>query len=565
MIISTGSRNIRWHRYFRVGVIAGVLALAASCTAGSTIGGSTASAPPPADSVDSGGPAGSTATGPAATVSTGAPSGSGSSAATGGGSAPAGGGSSPGPSGSGPALSIGFILEPTSLDFTQSGGAQSPQVLLTNVYETLVKLDQKSNIVPGLASAYQISPDRKTYTFTLRSGVTFTNGAPFTAADAKFSLDRVKTDWKVAIKAQMDVVASTTAVSPTQLRVTLKQPSNSWLFAMTGRIGAMFSRTGVAALATTPVGTGPYVLKAWNRGDSIVLTRNPRYWGPAPALGQATFKYFKDGTAMDNALLTGGIQVVSTEQSPESLGQFKDPKYQIITGATDGEVMMTMNDGKPPLNDVRVRQAINYALDKKAILDGAWSGYGTVIGSHESPNDPWFVDEANRYPHDVGKAKELLAAAGQPNLTLSLKVPPPGYATAIAPIVISQLAEAGITVQATSVTWPIWLDRVFDKADYQLTIINHVEPRDIATLWANPQYYTRYDNPAVTKLLTDGDAGSQAGYVADYRKAVQLLADDAAAAWLFSFPNLVVADANVKGLPTNAVGESFVVADLSVG
>ena len=452
-----------------------------------------------------------------------------------------------------------------SLDFTQSGGAQSPQVLLTNVYETLVKLDQKSNIVPGLASAYQVSPDGKTYTFTLRSGVTFTNGAPFTAADAKFSIDRVKTAWKVAIKAQMDVVASTAAVSPTQLQVTLKQPSNSWLFAMTGRIGAMFSRTGVAALATTPVGTGPYLLKTWNRGDSIVLTRNPRYWGPAPALGQATFKYFRDGTAMDNALLTGGIQVVSTEQSPESLGQFKDPKYQIITGATDGEVMMTMNDGKPPLNDVRVRQAINYALDKKAILDGAWSGYGTVIGSHESPNDPWFVDEANRYPHDVGKAKELLAAAGQSNLTLSLKVPPPGYATAIAPIVISELAEAGITVKAISVTWPIWLDRVFDKADYQLTIINHVEPRDIATLWANPQYYTRYDNPAVTKLLTDGDAGSQASYVADYRKAVQLLADDAAAAWLFSFPNLVVADADVKGLPTNAVGESFVVADLSVG
>ena len=507
-----------------------------------------------------------TTTGPSTTgASATGSSDSGSGTVDSGSSSLAGSSNSTSPAGPGQALSIGFILEPTSLDFTQADGAAIPQVMLTNVYETLVKLDQKGAIVPSLASAYEVSPDGKTYTFTLHSGVTFTNGAPFTAADAKFSLDRVETDWKPAIKSQMDVVASTAVVSPTSLKVVLKQPSNSWLFAMTGRIGAMFSRTGVSALATTPVGTGPYLLKTWNRGDSIVLARNPHYWGSAPAVEQVTFKYFKDGTAMNNALLTGGIQVVSTEQSPEALDQFKNPKYQIITGATDGEVMMTMNDGKPPLNDVRVRQAINYALDKKAILDGAWSGYGTVIGSHESPNDPWFVDESNRYPHDVAKAKQLLAAAGQSNLTLTLKVPPTGYATAIAPIVISQLAQAGITVKATSVTFPVWLDQVFKNADYQLTIINHVEPRDIATLWANPLYYTRYDNPTVAKLLADGDAANQTTFIADYKKAVQLLADDAAAAWLFSFPNLIVADADVKGLPTNAVGESFVVATLSVG
>jgi peptide/nickel transport system substrate-binding protein len=300
-------------------------------------------------------------------------------------------------------------------------------------------------------------------------------------------------------------VASTTVVSPTELKVTLKTPSNSWLFNMTGRVGAMFSRTGVAALATKPIGTGPYTLTTWNRGDSIVLQRNESYWGTKPSVKTVTFKYFKDPTAMNNALLTGGIQVVSTVQTPQALGQFKNGgKYQIIQGSTDGEVMMTLNDGKAPLNDVRVRQAINYAIDKKAILQNAWAGYGTVIGSHESPNDPWFVDESNRYPHDVAKAKELLAAAGKPNLTLELSLPPVGYATAAAPIIISELAEAGITVKATNVTFPVWLDKVFGKADYDMTIINHVEPRDISALWANPTYYTRYNNPAVTKLLAAG-------------------------------------------------------------
>jgi peptide/nickel transport system substrate-binding protein len=436
------------------------------------------------------------------------------------------------------------------------------------VYETLVKLDQNGKIVPSLAEKWTVSPDGKTYTFDLHSGVKFSSGADFTADDAKFSLDRVKKPTWVpeAYIQQMAVVSSTTVVSPTELKVTLKKPSNSWLFNMTGRAGAMFSRTGVSDLANKPIGTGPYVLQNWNRGNSIVLQRNDNYWGQKPSVKTVTFKYFKDPTAMNNALLTGGIQVVSTVQTPQALGQFKSGnKYQVISGATDGEVMMTMNDGKAPLNDVRVRQAINYAIDKKAILQNAWAGYGTVIGSHESPNDPWFVDESGKYPHDVAKAKSLLAAAGKSNLTLSLQVPPVPYATAAAPIIISELAEAGITVNATNVTFPVWIDKVFTKADYDLTIINHVEPRDIAALWANPSYYTRYNNPAVAKLLADGDAGSPTEYIADYKKAVELLADDAAAAWLWSFPNLIVADSDVKGLPKNAVGEAFVLADLSVG
>jgi len=450
-------------------------------------------------------------------------------------------------------------------------------VLLTNVYETLVKLDQSGKIVPGLAEKWTVSPDGKTYTFTLRSGVKFTSGAQFTAEDAKFSIDRVTTNWTPpAYVAQMNekatkdlptvVIDSTTAASPTEFKVTLKNPSNSWLFNMTGRAGAMFSRTGVADLANKPIGTGPYRFQTWNRGNSIVLQRNETYWGPKASVKTVTFKYFKDPTAMNNALLTGGIQVVSTVQTPQALGQFKNGgKHQIIEGATDGEVMMTLNDGKAPLNDVRVRQAINYAIDKKAILQNAWAGYGTVIGSHESPNDPWFVDQANKYPHDVAKAKALLAAAGQSNLTLDLQVPPVPYATAAAPIIISELAEAGITVKASNVTFPVWIDKVFTKADYQMTIINHVEPRDISALWANPTYYTKYNNPAVTKLLATGDAGSPTEYIADYKKAVELLAEDAAAAWLWSFPNLIVAAANVKGLPKNAVGEAFVLADLSVG
>jgi peptide/nickel transport system substrate-binding protein len=539
--------------------------LLAACSAGQTVTPSTSATSSPTSTSS----ASTSSAGTAATTSAPASSGASQSGVSGA-TSPATSSSvaQSGPAPSDASLAIGFILEPISLDFTQTSGAAIPQVLLTNVYETLVKLDQNGKIVPSLAEKWTVSPDGKTYTFDLHSGVKFSSGADFTADDAKFSLDRVKKPTWVpeAYIQQMAVVSSTTVVSPTELKVTLKKPSNSWLFNMTGRAGAMFSRTGVSDLANKPIGTGPYVLQNWNRGNSIVLQRNDNYWGQKPSVKTVTFKYFKDPTAMNNALLTGGIQVVSTVQTPQALGQFKSGnKYQVISGATDGEVMMTMNDGKAPLNDVRVRQAINYAIDKKAILQNAWAGYGTVIGSHESPNDPWFVDESGKYPHDVAKAKSLLAAAGKSNLTLSLQVPPVPYATAAAPIIISELAEAGITVNATNVTFPVWIDKVFTKADYYLTIINHVEPRDIAALWANPSYYTRYNNPAVAKLLADGDAGSPTEYIADYKKAVELLADDAAAAWLWSFPNLIVADSDVKGLPKNAVGEAFVLADLSVG
>jgi peptide/nickel transport system substrate-binding protein len=154
--------------------------------------------------------------------------------------------------------------------------------LLYNVYEPLVKLTNDGSVIPDLATSWRVSPDRRTYTFDLVAGAKFSNGVPFTAADAAFSINRVKTDWTISLKAAMDVVQEVTALSPTRLQVRLSKPSNDWLYGMTTRVGAMFSRTGVDKLATNPIGTGPYILKRWNRGDSISLQRNDSYWGKKP-------------------------------------------------------------------------------------------------------------------------------------------------------------------------------------------------------------------------------------------------------------------------------------------
>lgn len=518
-----------------VGALAALVALV-GCSAGSTSQQSTSSVP-----ATGGAPSGSSA-----------PSGPGGASSSGT-AAPAGDG----------ALTIGFVLAPRSLDMSTDDGAAIPQALLYNVYEGLVRLDDSGKIVPLLAEKWETSSDLKTYTFTLRKGVTFSDGTPFTAADAVFSIERVQQDWKPAVKAGMDVVAKAEAVDDSTLKVTLKKPSQSWLYAMTTRIGAMYSRTGVSDLATKPIGTGPYTVQSYQTNVKLVLERNPSYWGTAAPLKTVTFSYFQDATALNNALLGGTIDVISTVQAPDTLDQFSDAgKYKIIEGTTTAEVLLSFNNGKAPLNDKAVRQAITYAIDRKALVDTVWAGKGQLIGSHSVPTDPWYEDLSGKYPYDPAKAKELL---GGKTYTLRLRVPNVPYATASAPVIASQLKQVGITVQVDTLDFPSWLDQVFKSADYDMSIVAHVEPRDLATIWGNPQYYTRYDNPEVQKLLADGDAGSEQDLVTDYKKVTEILADDAAGDWLWVLPNLIVADADVQGLPQNQVSEAFDVTRLSKG
>jgi len=462
-------------------------------------------------------------------------------------------------------LTLGLVAEPASLDFTKVDGAAIPQALLTNVYETLVKQDQDGKVVPSLARSWKVSDDRKTYTFDLVDNATFSNGEKFTAADAVFSINNVKTKWTISLKKAMDVVTDARALSPTQLQVTLARPSNDWLFRMTTRIGAMMSPKGVDALATKPVGTGPFVFDKWNRGDSIVLKANPSYWGTKPGFSTVTLKYFKDPTALNNALLTGTINVVTTVQAPESLKQFSgNDKYQIIEGTTNGEVVLSFNNSRAPLNDVKVRQAIRTAIDHKALMDTCWAGKGTLIGSMVPPTDPWYEDRTGDFPFDQAKAKTLLAESGNATPTLRLRIPNLPYAVACGQVVKSQLEQVGIKVNLDQLEFPAaWLQTVFKDADYDMSIISHVEPRDLAAVFGTSTYYTRYNNPQLQADLAAADAGTSEEQFTDMKKAAKELSQDAAADFLFLLPNLIVADKGVTGLPKNAITESFDLSRLS--
>lgn len=461
-------------------------------------------------------------------------------------------------------LTVGLVAEPANLDFTTTDGAAIPQALLYNVYEGLVQLDQQGEIQPALAESWEVSEDRRTYTFHLVDDATFSNGEKFTAEDAVFSIERVQSDWTISLKSAMDVVQKAEAVAPDELKVTLKKPSNDWLYRMTTRVGAMFDEGGVGDLATDPVGTGPYDVEKWTRGDSLTLGRNDDYWGEKPYFRSVTLKYFKDPTALNNALLSGTIDVIGTVQTPESLGQFENnDQYQVIEGTTNGEVVLSLNNQSGPLRKKPVRQAVRHAIDHQALVDTCWAGRGELIGSMVPPTDPWYEDRTEDYPFDRAKARQLLEQSGEAGTTFRLRIPTLPYAVSCGTVVKSQLEQAGFKVKLDQLEFPAaWLQTVFTDADYDMSIVSHVEPRDMPAVFGDPGYYTGYGKPAFRNLLSQADRGTEEQQTRYMKQAAAMLSEDAAADWLFLLPNLIVAKSDITGLPENAISESFDVTEL---
>ena len=192
----------------------------------------------------------------------------------------------------------------------------------------------------------------------------------------------------------------------------------------------MVSPRSAATNAVEPIGTGPFRFSGWRRGDSVTLVRNADYWGRPAGLAAATFKFIADPTAAYAALMAGDVDAFSNYPAPESFPQFAaDPRFAVFAGTTEMETVLALNHRIPPLDNLMVRRAISYALDRHAIIDGAMFGYGTPIGSHFPPRNPAYLDLTGVYPHDVAKARALLAAAGYPRgFSVTLKLPPPSYA-----------------------------------------------------------------------------------------------------------------------------------------
>jgi peptide/nickel transport system substrate-binding protein len=303
-----------------------------------------------------------------------------------------------------------------------------------------------------------------------------------------------------------------------------------------------------------PVGTGPFKFDSWTQGDSIQISQYADYWGQQPALTEATFKFISDPTAAFAAMMAEDVDVFTGFPAPENLPQFDaDPRFQVLIGSTEGETILSINNKQAPFDDVRVRQAVAHAIDRQAIIDGAMFGYGTPIGTHFAPHNPAYIDLTSTSAYDPERARALLAEAGLPDgFETTLHLPPPSYARRGGEIIAAQLAEVGIKAEIINVEWAQWLETVFRGKTFGLSIVSHTEPMDIG-IYANPDYYFQYDNPAFQELMSTLNATTDPDTRTNLMaKAQEIIAGDAVNGYLFQLAQLSVAKAEVQGLWTNA-------------
>lgn len=451
-------------------------------------------------------------------------------------------------------INVGMVLEPPNLDPTSGAAAAIREVTYANIYEGLTRFGPDGSVGPGLAHDWDISDDGLTYTFHLREGVTFHDGASFSADDVVFTLDRARAEDSTNAQPQLFAAIDTVeALDDLTVQVTLSQPQGAFLFNMAWGDAVIMSPESVGDNATNPIGTGAFRFVRWVQGDRVELERNPDYWGEAPALERATFRFISDPTAANAAMMAGDIDAFPNFPAPETLAQFEaDPRFSVIVGSTEGNTILSMNHQNEALADIRVRQAIAHAINRQDIIDGAMFGYGTPIGSHFAPHHPDYIDLTGLSPHDPERARALLADAGHEGLSLRLALPPPTYARRGGEIVAAQLREVGISTQISNLEWAQWLEQVFTGHDYDLTIISHTEPMDIG-IYARPEYYFRYDSPGMQAIIAELDVTADPeARSALLQDAQRHIAEDFAVAFLFQLAKTGVANAAIEGLWENA-------------
>ena len=452
-------------------------------------------------------------------------------------------------------LTLGAVLEPPHLDPTAGAAAAIDEVVYANVMEGLTRIDREGAVQPALAKDWTVSDDGLTYSFALQQGVTFHDGTDFEASDVVFSFERASAeDSANAQKGLFEPIAKIEAPGPNSVVITLKRPTGHFLFNLGWGDAVIVAPESAANNKAEPIGTGPFKVGRWVKGDRVELVRNEEYWGTPAKLAGATIKFIPDPAAAVAAMLAGDIDAFANFPAPESLVQFEaDPRFKVVIGSTEGETILSTNNGRKPFSDLRVRRAIAHALDRKSVIDGAMFGYGTPIGSHFAPHHPAYVDLTGRYPLDLDQARALLAEAGYPDgFKATIKLPPPTYARRGGEIVAAQLAKIGIELEIIPVEWAQWLEQVFRGLDYDLTIVSHTEPMDIG-IYARDTYYFDYqseDFRAIVDRLTA--AVDQKDRYALMGEAQRRLSEDAVNGFLFQLAKHGVWNAKVEGLWENS-------------
>lgn len=453
-------------------------------------------------------------------------------------------------------LTVAIALTPPTLDFTQMTGRQASQGTLYNVMEPLVQMSQEGKVEPLLAKSWDVSRDGRTYTFHLRQGVTFHDGESLTADDVVYSFNKQRDPDASVWADQMSAIAKVTAPDKFTAVVTLKHPSNNWILDICDRAGVIFTPKTFGQLAKHPVGTGPFKFASYDKDQSMILERNDEYWGTEPKLEKVKVVYIEDPSAQLNAIKTGRVDMLENLDAVELIPQIKqDASLKLYQGRSTSQVALVMNDKREPFNNLLVRRAMEYAIDKDAVRKLSYAGYGTLIGTHSYPGLPWYEPLADKYPYNPEKAKKLLAQAGYPNgvpRTLDMYPIPQAFATKAAQAVQGMLADVGMKVKIHQVQYSYWIDNVFgDPWKFDLSMSSHSNPRDIRR-FGNPGWYWQWTSDQVVAWQKRADEAVSPEDRDHYYKLIEeKLADQAVAVWLYVLPRLPVARSDVHGVRPN--------------
>ncbi len=457
---------------------------------------------------------------------------------------------------------VGISSDPQTLNGAISG-SYFDKIVASNVYSELVRLDYQMNPVPDLAEKWEVSPDGLTYTFTLKSGVKWHDGTPFTSADVKFTVDEAILKLHPRATTYASVIDSVETPDDNTVVFKLKRTFGPFINALAYDFFIIpkhiYENTDIKnnPANAAPIGTGPFKFEEWVRGDHVSLVRNPDYFQKGlPYLDRLVFKVMPDAAARVLALQTGEVDYLAYQSLPASaVPQLKNDPNIVVTNkgfeSLGTIVMLTFNTEQPNLKDKRVRQAISMAIDRDYINEHADYGLGVPATSPFASTNWAYEPNVTKYPYDPQKAAALLDEAGYKpgpdgtRMTLRLTCD-----TAVelnrktGEIIRDNLAQIGIKVDFEPVERGVMLDRVYVKRDFDMQVHGFstgCDPAiDIARLYVStnirPVNFTNgsgYRNPAVDELFAKGESASDPAERAQYYKQVQkILTDDVPCAWL---------------------------------
>ena len=462
------------------------------------------------------------------------------------------------------------------------------------VFDGLVEYDENLGIRPMLAEKWDVSGDGQTYTFHLRRDAVWHDGTPFTADDVAFTFyTMLDPKTHAASRAFFGALAGfaeltnpdhpadpaslpkrpVEVLDPHTVRFNLSFPYAAFLGVLTAPRGGIIPKRALQGqdvntgpFNAKPVGSGAYRVIEWRKGDSVVLEAFDRYYGGRPAIRQLVFRIIPDPVVRTQALRTGGIDMLDDPPIDE-LDRLKG-QYTIAGAYTPSYEYLGFKLDRAPFNDVRVRQALSYAVDFDAIVHKVLLGYALPATGPIPPTSWAYTPQVKRYQYDPAQARSLLAEAGftpGPNgimqrggqpLRFGIKGDQGSQSVRDAAVIIqAQLAQAGVQADIALLDWPTFVRQLF-ASDFEAILVGwtgHPDPDPFNyTIWHSSQWngrnFAHYKNPEVDRLLEQGRRGrDRAARRAAYVSLQRALADDAPYVWGFYQKEMYVYDTRLRG------------------